>query len=102
MKYHWQPSSCDDCRDFTCKKDYDECAQNTHTCDQNADCINTVGSYTCQCRSGYTGDGHICTDYDECAQNTHTCDQNADCVNTVGSYTCQCRSGYTGDGHICT
>ncbi|CAB4018490.1 CD209 antigen E, partial [Paramuricea clavata] len=21
MKYHWQPSSCDDCRDFTCKKD---------------------------------------------------------------------------------
>ena len=20
MKYHWQPSSCDNCRDFTCKK----------------------------------------------------------------------------------
>ena len=20
MKYHWKPSSCDNCRDFTCKK----------------------------------------------------------------------------------
>ena len=41
--------------------DYDECSQNAYECDQNADCINSAGSYTCQCRSGYTGDGHVCT-----------------------------------------
>ena len=41
--------------------DYDECTESTHECDSNADCTNTVGSYSCQCRSGYTGDGNTCT-----------------------------------------
>ena len=39
--------------------DYDECV--AQLCDSNADCINTVGSYSCQCRNGYTGDGNTCT-----------------------------------------
>jgi hypothetical protein len=26
MKYHWQPSSCDNCRDFTCRKGKNEYA----------------------------------------------------------------------------
>jgi hypothetical protein len=46
---------------LTFSLDYDECAQITNPCDQNADCINTVGSYRCQCHTGYTGDGHVCT-----------------------------------------
>ena len=33
--------------------DIDECAQNSHTCDVNANCKNTVGSYDCQCRQEY-------------------------------------------------
>lgn len=41
--------------------DYDECGENMHTCHSNADCVNTVGSYKCRCRSGYTGNGHQCT-----------------------------------------
>ena len=40
--------------------DINECAGN-HTCDTNADCIDTDGSYWCQCLSGFTGDGYICT-----------------------------------------
>ena len=41
--------------------DVNECAENTYTCDQNADCVNTVGSYTCRCRARYNGDGYTCT-----------------------------------------
>ena len=40
--------------------DLEECATNTHNCDVNADCVNTVGSYSCKCRAGYTGDGQTC------------------------------------------
>ncbi|XP_028415977.1 uncharacterized protein LOC114539542 [Dendronephthya gigantea] len=103
MKYHWQSSSCNNCRDFTCKKDYDECSENMNTCDQNAVCTNNAGSYTCQCRSGFYGDGHVCTDIDECSSGTHTCHHLANCINNAGSYTCQCRSNYIGDGrYSCT
>ncbi|XP_028411848.1 uncharacterized protein LOC114534585, partial [Dendronephthya gigantea] len=98
-KYHWQSSSCDNCRGYTCMKDYDECTQNTHACDPNADCENTDGSYTCQCRSGFTGNGKECTDVNECSLNF--CAPSANCSNTVGSYTCYCRKGYTGNGRKC-
>ncbi|XP_066276578.1 IgGFc-binding protein-like [Branchiostoma lanceolatum] len=40
--------------------DVDECAENLDDCDANADCINTHGSYNCECRAGYTGDGRTC------------------------------------------
>ena len=38
----------------------DECAQQS-SCDPNATCTNTSGSYTCVCNEGYTGDGMTCT-----------------------------------------
>jgi hypothetical protein len=41
--------------------DVNECSEGTHTCDKNADCSNTVGSFTCQCRNGFTGSGQACT-----------------------------------------
>ena len=40
--------------------DEDECATNTDDCDINADCTNTVGSFTCECRDSYFGDGISC------------------------------------------
>ena len=40
--------------------DLDECNTQKHNCDDNADCLNTVGSYNCKCRAGYTGDGQTC------------------------------------------
>jgi hypothetical protein len=36
-----------------------ECLSNS-TCDANATCNNTEGSYTCTCDSGYSGDGISC------------------------------------------
>ena len=40
--------------------DLDECKTHTDNCDVNADCKNTVGSYACMCKAGYTGDGRDC------------------------------------------
>ena len=41
--------------------DIDECATNDHDCDGNADCRNNDGSYTCECKTGWSGDGKSCT-----------------------------------------
>ena len=43
-----------------CYTDIDECTTNVHSCDVNAICQNTVGSYSCICKAGYTGDGKKC------------------------------------------
>ena len=39
--------------------DIDECSLNL-PCDSNAICMDTVGSFTCQCRLGFTGNGTSC------------------------------------------
>ena len=41
--------------------DLDECRGNNNHCHQNAVCTNTLGSYKCQCATGYTGDGFSCS-----------------------------------------
>ncbi|XP_033106654.1 fibrillin-1-like [Anneissia japonica] len=81
--------------------DDDECDLQTHECDANAQCENTIGSYDCTCNEGYSGDGFECTDINECDQ-TNQCDTNAECANTAGSYDCTCNDGYEGDGSQCT
>ena len=39
--------------------DVDECSNNT--CHSNATCNNTIGSFHCTCKKGFTGDGRNCT-----------------------------------------
>ena len=42
-------------------KDVDECVTEIYSnCDMNARCINSIGSYECQCRDGFQGNGFIC------------------------------------------
>ncbi|KAL9961296.1 hypothetical protein ACROYT_G030208 [Oculina patagonica] len=100
--YTWNDVPCDNCFNYTCFTDLDECSTHTYTCDVNADCTNTVGSYSCSCKTGYTGDGQTCMDIDECSSNSHSCDVNAVCSNNHGSHTCTCKVGYSGDGKSCT
>ena len=45
---------------FLYASDFDECSLELKPCDENADCRNTNGSYTCTCKEGYSGDGTIC------------------------------------------
>ena len=41
--------------------DQDECQNaSTNNCDKNAMCNNTVGSFECFCKEGFTGNGRTC------------------------------------------
>ena len=71
-------------------------------CGANATCSNSVGSFTCSCDSGYSGDGQNCTDIDECASNNGGCDKNAACSNSPGSFSCSCKTYWSGDGKTCS
>ena len=48
--YEWSYAVC---------PDENECITR-HDCDENADCFDTVGSYRCECKQGYQGNGTFC------------------------------------------
>ncbi|XP_063351297.1 adhesion G protein-coupled receptor L4 [Pelmatolapia mariae] len=82
--------------------DDDECQNVTNICGARGQCTNTVGSYYCNCVSGYksTGrdeflpnDGTDCIDIDEC-ESEQVCGPNSDCHNTNGSVYCTCQRDY--------
>ena len=87
-------------------KDIDECSEAVGTglthCGENANCINQIGSFRCECHSGY--ENHVanvgCSDINECLQNPAPgCAKRTACTNLDGSHECVCRDGYTGDPH---
>jgi len=41
------------------KIDIDECS-GSNNCHAQATCTNTIGSYTCACKAGYSGNGLNC------------------------------------------
>ena len=41
--------------------DVNECIAGNHTCDVNAECGNTEGSFNCTCQSSYFGNGFNCS-----------------------------------------
>ena len=42
-----------------CLADVNECLGGGHNCDQNADCANINGSFTCTCQNGFTGSREV-------------------------------------------
>ncbi|KAL4224542.1 Epidermal growth factor-like protein 6 [Mactra antiquata] len=102
-----------------CEIDRDECTEHKHSpCGHRGYCINSFGSYTCNCLRGWAGltcrshtssqpgdfdcfpgyTGKFCNyDIDECSSGATLCPgQNEHCVNTEGSYNCSCNNGWEG------
>ncbi|XP_075140692.1 uromodulin-like [Leptodactylus fuscus] len=86
---------------FKCS-DIDECAFSwSNNC--SGVCINTYGSYRCECKDGFTKNpSDICVDIDECSNRTlSSCHPLAHCFNEYGSHMCICPDGYYGNGFHC-
>ena len=81
--------------------DINECTRKIDSCDEL--CINTPGSYRCDCPAGFElqYDQQSCADIDECARGTSSCSQA--CINTHGSFRCECSFGYmlSSDSQTC-
>lgn len=95
------------CRDgysgdgMTCKN-VDECSIQHGRCGPNEICRDTIGSFTCICRKGFTKDEFgNCKDINECLSNDGFCSSVSDCKNTIGGYECSCPPGYYEDGNRC-
>ncbi|XP_016371583.1 adhesion G protein-coupled receptor E2-like [Sinocyclocheilus rhinocerous] len=89
-------------RSGKCVED-DECVPQPSICGKNARCINTVGSYYCQCHEGFTthstrnftqADSISCKDINECVVGSADCGPNTKCVNSEGGYNCTCKADY--------
>ncbi|XP_076845192.1 latent-transforming growth factor beta-binding protein 4 isoform X2 [Brachyhypopomus gauderio] len=74
--------------------DIDECEM-PWTCELHTTCVNTDGSYRCECSAGYraTEHGRQCADINECLEGDF-CFPKGECINTEGSYKCLCALGY--------
>ncbi|XP_051886847.1 fibrillin-2-like isoform X42 [Pristis pectinata] len=82
-------------------RDVDECLRDNGGCSQR--CVNTAGSYQCDCHPGYALQPEsrtTCTDINECLWDP--CDALSVCANVPGGYRCDCRVGFEYSGHVCT
>ncbi len=87
--------------------DLDECEEpdgiGIPYCGDKATCVNTEGSFTCDCHNGY--ENHVanvgCSDIDEClTDQAPNCKLGTNCINNDGGYTCECRENYEGDPYV--
>ena len=57
----FSPRNFNSCWCFCTCSDINECTSQSHNCHPLSICTNTDGSFQCECVSGYSGDGHVCT-----------------------------------------
>ena len=77
--------------------DIDECSTSDAKCDENADCSNTQGSYSCNCRQGFFGTGFRCF-VGSCSQSN--CPARQKCISPT-STDCECEEGFVQNQSVC-
>ncbi|XP_056442683.1 nidogen-1-like [Gadus chalcogrammus] len=79
------------------------CFTGRHGCDNNAVCRHGDGlEFTCECSTGFSGDGRTCYDVDECRAAPPVCGRDSVCTNQQGSFRCDCPDGFLpGDHNTC-
>ena len=75
----------------TCSSDINECSTNSTLCNNGA-CVNTIGSFICNCSAGYT-DKYCTTNINECLSNPCI---NGVCIDGPNSFRCICLAGFNG------
>ncbi|XP_067830905.1 LOW QUALITY PROTEIN: latent-transforming growth factor beta-binding protein 4-like [Heptranchias perlo] len=82
--------------------DVNECVTGA-TCGDTGVCVNTEGSYHCDCNPGYrlSADTNQCADINECFEGDF-CAPYGECLNTVGTYTCLCAEGFVTSADLST
>ena len=74
--------------------DINECLTMDLPCSGHGECIDTMGSYRCICKPGWTG-GQCDLDIHECTI-LKPCKHNSTCIEMEGGYRCQCLPGFQG------
>ena len=70
-------------------KDTNECYQETHQCDMNAECTNLHPGYNCTCQAPFHGNGNECYYHDHCWSSP--CDEYGSCVpEGPNGFSCLC------------
>jgi len=105
----WNKRTCE------CKKGYhaanDDC-EDSNECDdptscpgEGKTCVNSEGSFECNCKTGFEEQegGVDCVDVDEC-KDENICAEGQVCKNTDGGFSCECKEGYAiqDDSGACT
>ncbi|CAF2376052.1 unnamed protein product [Rotaria sp. Silwood2] len=83
-----------------CIEDINECLLENEPCKNGGDCINTIGSYYCQCNEHYQGND-CSIPIDSCISNPCIASNSISCTSVISDtnsidFNCTCRVGFTG------
>ena len=90
--------------------DIDECSAGLALCFNGRECVNTIGSYKCECPEGFrlSEDTGKCEDINECVEKTDAgvgsraiCGVDSECQNSIGSFRCVCKPGFKHKNGVC-
>ena len=84
----------------TCADDIDECLLHAELCKNGGQCVNSIGSYSCQCNSYYQGND-CSIPIDPCLSNPCVASNSISCTSIMNAsqsidFNCTCRVGFTG------